>query len=228
MLESGVVNQTWKEILTNKLEHFAWFKNSVSEVKKQLLLLGEANPSLIEKIIKFESSEKNIEVLRINKIMLTKNLVILDFQLRSTLNNQLSNKEIVLEKEIDTEMGQGLIFVSSQGKIEWIITENNLGSIKMKFPSFSTGKTLYLPAKLEKWLKNTFNEKEIIISKFIDLGETETLIFAAIIDSQNQTEVNLNESYEIYKINEIDKIIEESKDSIVISVLSRLKLKKVI
>ncbi len=228
MLEFGVSSPIWREILIKKFEEVAWFKKSSQEIKEQLISLGEENQELAEKIIKLKNPEKNIEILSIEKVVSTENLIIINFKQRSRLTNQLFNKEVVFDKNLEANMGHGVLLISNQGKVEAVVTGNNLTSIRMKFPSFSTEKTLYLPSKLEKWLKTTLNKSEIVVSNFVDLGETETLIFAVIIEGGGETKAKITESFEFYKINEVERIIEESKDSFLISALSRLKLRKVL
>lgn len=182
-----------------RLETKKWFKNTDLSIQKELLKLPEDfNPALYD-LAERPGEIGNIEVLKLQNLKIGRLYLLFDFSIRSTLNNQVMGYEYTVSKYGKNPGFKGLIFVEVDGQIKYFLIKrvprfplgNEAYDSVGGFIQFQNNKLLNLPKKIEDEIKRQLGLKDLVIKRFIDLGQmhtdtamtnTHVSIFAAVID----------------------------------------------
>jgi hypothetical protein len=184
--------------ISMRLHEKAWFNNTDKSIKEEILSLPEDfNPAL------FDLSERpneigNLEVLKIQRLVFGSYYAILIFKVRSSTNNQEFDYEYVISKYGKNPGFKGIIFVEVEGKIQYFLIKRvprfPLGYTSYDsiggFIQFQNNKLINLPSKIEEEIKRQLGLKDLVVKRFIDLGQmhtdtamtnTHVSLFAAVI-----------------------------------------------
>lgn len=235
MIKLAVVNDNSEiKLLLERISKKKWYQTCEKSIKEKIENIN--NSDILNILSTLQDNLNKKEIVKVEDITESKDFLIFNLKWRYLNNNQIETKETVLSKFADNEMGKAIILVKGKEKIEWIVLESNFEAINMKYPSFSAAKTIFLPQKLEKWLKTTLKLEKVTINKFIDLGKyrpysefspMEKALFVVIVASDNLEE-KINSEFVDIKISKINELIENSGDGAVSLILARLKAKNVI
>jgi len=186
-----------------------WFRNTNFKLQKKLFSLpNDFNGYLIDLLDRTDEIGGN-EVLKLIDIKHGNYNIISIFQLRSLQTNQEFTYEYNSYKYGKNPGFKGVLFLEVDGQIKYfIIKKTNKFSVANQvydsiggFIKFKQNVLINLPQKVENEIKRELGLKEIIISRFIDLGLMTTdvgmtnnhvALFAAII--------NVNQSPNIQKL----------------------------
>jgi hypothetical protein len=217
-----------------KMENLPWYKNSSVKVKTELASLGD---KFLEYLIRL--SKKNPvdrEIIEIKSICHSENLVITTFRTRSKQTNQDFVEEEVGLSEKDNNKSYGVLLLgNSEGEVANLIFLKN-GPIQMYYPDFSAGKTVVLPEKTEKLLKNSLGIDKVVIKKYIDLGkvtsglafiDSEINLFAAVLETENVKMVNSNEIRVLGADNLINEV-SNINNALLLAIIEKLRAVKII
>jgi hypothetical protein len=227
-------NAQERQLLIDKLSQKKWFANLNRDHKE--LINSSASNSVLDHLSRIDEELENRETVKVLDVVETKNLWVVSMSLRFLNNNQESIEEFVFPKDVDNEMGKSMILIKRHDGKTFVVLNKDTKSINIKYPSFSAAKTVFLPAKLEKWLKERMKFEVIAIKSFVDLGiyrpysELSTIqkpLFAILVETEVFDPL-LNSDFMSIDTSKLEDIINNSGETAVTIIAARLKIKNLL
>lgn len=240
---TNTTSQTARSFYAHKLFSLNWYQKTSKKVKDIVENLPEKYDTFLRHLSTREEVVGNFEILTLDDLKISDEYIILTFKIRSLQTNEVFNREYIY-KVVQNELeSKGVILIETNGTISHIVIQkifvfplgvDDYSAINVYYPTFSNEKIISLPAKIESQIKIILNEKTIKIKRFLDLGiintDSQTTnrnipIFAAVIGIEKDLskEVFRVDKMEVLPISNLWNIANKCNDSILLSILCRIK-----
>lgn len=194
------------EVLLRLKEH-NWFKKSSFELQKTLLTLPADFEACLNDLANRPDEIGNLETLKMVDFKLGNYHAIPVFEVQSRVNNQKYNWDYAVSRFGKNPGFRGLIFVEVDNKIKYFLIKR-----EVRFPlgyetyesiggyiQFRENKLINLPKNVDDQIRRQLGIKDIVVSRFIDLGQmypdtamtnSHISLFAAVIKGDNLNKIN--------------------------------------
>ncbi len=217
-----------------RLETYDWYKASTKVVQMEVL----NNDVVAAYLLDVAKNNSDYSLTKVKDIAIGPELIKIELEVRSKLTNEVKYIEQIVNNSNLNSQGVGVLLFTSNNKVEYVGLENKnnilgtnkqLRPISMYFPDFSSSKLLPLPAKIQKEIDSTFGKK-LSVSKFVDLGQIkiapmfspDELSMFAVIFETDTVEPKSTEYLKLIEVNSLDEVIKETRDPLLLSILSKL------
>ncbi len=191
---------TSRQAIANGLLAHDWFKNTTSELQQEILMLPEDHQGFLEDLISRPDEIGELDVLSLKKISYGHFLVLLVFDVRSNITNQVFTYEYTSWKTGSNPGARGIIFLETESKVTHFMVSkahkfssmteayDSIGGLYMRF---FENKPQNLPKKTEQEICFHLGIEKLNFTKIIDLGKShpdygmtnnQSDLFAAFID----------------------------------------------
>lgn len=206
-LLTGITQQR-KDVVKDLVKR-DWFKNTDSNLQKELLNLPTDFDPFLRSLGKRKEEIGEVTVLKLKKLLVGNYIAVPVFEVRSNLTNQVFTYEYASWKFGKFSGYKGIILIEIGGKLEYLLirkgekftiansTHDTIGT----FLAANNNEGSILPKKIEKQVKQLLGVEELPIKRFVDLGtvypdigmsNNQTGLYAMIIDgSQSEKFKNL-------------------------------------
>lgn len=213
-------SQSVREKIKEKLQERKWFQKTSNEVKEEIFSLPSDFNGFLLSLAERSDEFEGLDVLKLQKVAFGNFIITPVFEVRSQQTNQVFTYEYAGFKYGKHSGFRGVVFLEREGKIShFLVKWTRKFSVGLwvydtigDFIQFENGQLKNFPKKVEEEIKDELGLKELVVKRFIDLGQLDTdvaltnrqaSLFGAIIDA--------NESQRIGKMK--DQILETKKIS---------------
>lgn len=240
--------------LAEKFSHLTWFKNTDQNLQDQILNLPTDFRGFLEDLASRPDEIGELEVLRLTQISFGRFLVLVVFEVRSSLTNQVFTYEYASWKTGSRPGAKGIIFLEEKGQITHFLvskahsfstTTENLEALGGLYLHPFENKLENLPKKIEEEICFHLGVDHLVFKKVIDLGmahpdlgmtNNTSHLFAATVDISD-TPIEVKDSYrtthkpvgfelKVVPISEFRQYLQEVNDNFFLSVALRAMLNK--
>lgn len=237
--------------IAGKLLVHQWFKNTDISLQKEILSLPEDYQGFLEDLVKRPDEIGELDVLKLTKIGFGNFLILLVFDVRSNITNQIFSFEYASWKTGSNPGARGIIFLETEGKItHFLISKTHKFSSMNEVYDSIGGLYLHvfenqvqnLPRKIEQELCFHLGIDKLEFKKIIDLGRAhpdygmtnnQSDLFAAVIDISHKSDLKIKPGFrkthkpvgfelQIVPISELPAYINKIEDNYFLSALARV------
>lgn len=218
-------SESRQEIL-DLLSKTSWFKNTDTDLKNELLALPSEFDGFLSDLAARPEEMGGVTILRLKKLSYGNFMAIPVFEVRSKHTNQIFTYEYTSPREGKDPGFKGILLLEIDGEIKYFVLKKTekfaVGRVVYDtlggYIQFKNNKLLNLPKKVEAEVKRELGIEELVIKRFIDLGQMNVdvsltnkhnSLFAAVIDASSSKKIRemAGKSFETKKIS-FDLIIE--------------------
>ena len=177
-----------------------WFRHTDFEIQKKALILPEDFDGYLMDLAARSEEYGNMSVLKLFDILKGNYNAMSIFEVRSQQNNQIFTYEYTSSKFGRNPGYRGIIFLEIHGEIKYFILRQTekfaLGRSIVEtiggYTQFKNNQLINMPKAIEERIKMELGFKEIVVKRFIDLGQIATdpavtnaltSLYAAIVDA---------------------------------------------
>lgn len=192
--------------LIEKLSEKVWFQNTDEEVKSDLLNLPQDFDGFLWDLASRPDEFEGVDILRILRIPRGNFIITPVFEVRSQKTNQIFTYEYASFKYGKNAGYRGILLLEHGDGIKYFVLKytkkfsvgtwvyDTIGD----FIQFSQGSIKNFPAIVEKEIKNELGLNELIVRRFIDLGQInpditltnkQAALFAAVLDANDSQKI---------------------------------------
>lgn len=237
--------------IAGKLSVHNWFKNTSIDLQKEILSLPVDYQGFLEDLAARPDEIGELDVLKLTKIGYGNFLILLVFDVRSNITNQVFSFEYASWKTGSNPGARGIIFLESEGKItHFLISKaHKFSSMNEVYDSVGglylhvlDNKVQNLPHKIEQEICFHLGLDKLEFKKIIDLGRAhpdygmtnnQSDLFAAIVDISHIKELKIKPGFrtshkpvgyelEVIPISELRAYINKIEDNYFLSALARV------
>lgn len=195
-----------RDQLLEKLSERAWFKATDEAIRKELLDLPHDFDGFLWDLASRPNEFEGVDVLRVLKIPHGNFIITPVFEVRSQKTNQIFTYEYASFKYGKNAGYRGILLLEHEGEIKYFVLKytkkfsvgtwvyDTIGD----FIQFSQGSIKNFPAIVEKEIKEELGLSELIVKRFIDLGQInpdvtltnkQAALFAAVLDANDSQKI---------------------------------------
>lgn len=244
-----------RRLIANTLLGHSWFKNTDPVIQRETLSLPEDHDGLLRDLATRPDEIGELDVLKMTKIGYGHFLVILVFEVRSNITNQVFTYEYASWKTGANPGARGIIFLEKAGQItHFLVSKNHRFSSNEAIYESIGGLYLHifekqlqnLPKKMENEICFHLGTDQLEFNKVINLGKAHpdygmtnniSDLFAATIDISElppiipkadfrQTRKPVGYEIKVVPINEFTNYIKTIEDNYFLSASARIMASK--
>lgn len=202
-----------RQTIAASLLRHNWFRNTDESLQKEILSLPDDHHDFLADLASRPDEIGELDVLKMTKISYGNFLILMVFEVRSNITNQVYTHEYVSWKTGSNPGARGIIFLETNGKITHFLVSKShkFSSTKEVYDSigglyfrFFENRPQNFPSKIEKEICFHLGVDHLEFKKVIDLGKAHpdfgmtnnvSDLFAAIVDVSHLPDLKIKDNF---------------------------------
>lgn len=225
----------------NIIKGKSWFKRSTVSIQKKLIDLQKESGGLVKILIDLPEESEEKTLWKVDDLLIGKKLALVRIIRKSEHTNEDFLSEILIPREGNSPFSYGIILLAKNRIPVYLVLSrreslvSNLPGwhpIEVYSPNFSHDGLIVLPEKYQKDLIQIAG-KNIEITKFLDLGKVypdiqispkQVPIFVTVVDTEQELDLKTKtKQLSIIPIDELDKLVKQTKDGVLLAILAKAR-----